>query len=182
MIKQILFLINFGNIFVSISLDILDIEVEEDLDINKSENFNIDVQMYLVFKREYKEFIIIEINFNIIRKDNKKHFYNKDNLYFKFNNIRYNNIIQINYIYNYYIFYLGFKAIDNIFFRIIFKPIKKVYREEETRHWIFIIKTTIYRTFIPSFEHLSIYIKKGSILKGYQESSCLEHYFKKIKE
>jgi len=38
-----LFLINFGNIFISIPLDILNIEAEEDSDINESENFNIDI-------------------------------------------------------------------------------------------------------------------------------------------
>ncbi len=38
-----LFLINFENMFVSISLDILDIEAEKDLDIDKSENFNIGI-------------------------------------------------------------------------------------------------------------------------------------------
>jgi len=43
MVKRIPFLINFGNTFISISLDISDIEVEENLDIDKSENFNINV-------------------------------------------------------------------------------------------------------------------------------------------
>ncbi len=38
-----LFPINFGNIFILISLDILDIEIEEDSDINKSENFNVNI-------------------------------------------------------------------------------------------------------------------------------------------
>ena len=38
-----LFLINFGNIFILISLDILDIEAEEDSDIDESENFNVDI-------------------------------------------------------------------------------------------------------------------------------------------
>ena len=37
------FPINFGNMFVSISLDILDIEAKKDSDINKLENFNIDI-------------------------------------------------------------------------------------------------------------------------------------------
>ncbi len=43
MIKQILLFINFGNIFVSIPLNISDIEIEEDSDINELENFNIDI-------------------------------------------------------------------------------------------------------------------------------------------
>ncbi len=42
---------------------------------------------------------------------------------------------------------------------------KKVYKKKETRYWIFTIKTTIYRTFIPSLEHLSIYMKKGAMLE-----------------
>ncbi len=37
------FLINFGNMFASISLNISNIEAEEDLDINELENFNINV-------------------------------------------------------------------------------------------------------------------------------------------
>ncbi len=87
-----------------------------------------------MFKEEYKEFIIIRINFNIVKNNNEEYLYNKDNLYFKFNNVRYNDIIQMNYIYNYYIFYLGFKVINNFFFKTIFKPIKKIYKEKETRH------------------------------------------------
>ena len=34
---------DFRNVFISIPLDISDIEVEKDLDIDKSENFNIDI-------------------------------------------------------------------------------------------------------------------------------------------
>ncbi len=72
----------------------------------------------------------------------------------------------MNYIYNYCIFYLELKTIYNFFFKIIFKFIKKAYREEETRYWIFIIRTTIYRTFTLLLEHPLIYIKEGAILKG----------------
>ncbi len=43
MTERILFLINFGNVFISISLNILDIEPKEDLDIDESENFNVDI-------------------------------------------------------------------------------------------------------------------------------------------
>ncbi len=177
-----LFLINFKNTFISISLDILDIEVKEDSDIDESKNFNIDVQTYLTFKGEYEEFIVIRINFNIIKRDNKEHFYNEDDLYFESNNIGHYSIIQMNYIYNYYIFYLRFKAINNFFFKIIFKSMKKVYREEETKHQIFITKTTIYRTFILSLEHPLIYIKKETILERYQKPFCLKHYLEKAKE
>ncbi len=46
-----------------------------------------------MFKRKYKEFIIIEVNLNIVKNNNKKYLYNKDDLYFKSNNIKYNNII-----------------------------------------------------------------------------------------
>ncbi len=42
MIERISFSINFRNIFISISLDILNIEVEEDSDINESKNFNVN--------------------------------------------------------------------------------------------------------------------------------------------
>src|SRR6266699_787804 len=36
--------------------------------------------MYLAFEKEYKEFIVIKINFNTIKNNGEKHFYNKDNL------------------------------------------------------------------------------------------------------
>ncbi len=73
----------------------------------------------------------------------------------------------MNCIYNYCIFYLKPKATNNFFFKTIFKPIKKTYKEEKTKHWIFIIKTTIYKTFILSFEYPSIYIKEETILERY---------------
>ena len=42
-IKRMLFPFNFENIFASISLDILDIEVEKDSDTDESKNFNTDI-------------------------------------------------------------------------------------------------------------------------------------------
>ena len=87
------FSINFGNVFITISLNILDIEAKENLDIDKSENFNVNVQIYLVFEREYKEFTVIKVNLNIIKNDSKKHLYNKDDPYLEPNNVGYNNII-----------------------------------------------------------------------------------------
>ena len=157
-----LFFIDFKNIFTLIPLNISIIEPEEDLNIDESEEFNIDVQIYLISEGEYKEFIVMDINLSIIRNDNEKHPYKKDDPYFEPNNVRYHSIIQINCIYNYYIFYLGSKAINNFFSKAIFKPIKKAYRKEETRHWIFTIRTMIYRTFIPLSKHPPIYIKKRS--------------------
>ncbi len=158
---------DFKNIFILISLDISDIEVKKDSNIDESENFNIDIWIYLVFEREYKEFIVIRINLNIVRNNSEKYLYNKDNLYLESNNVGYNDIIQMNYIYNYYIFYLKLKTIYNFFLKVIFRPMKKVYREEETKYWIFITKTTIYRTFISSFEYFLIYIKEEVIFEGY---------------
>ncbi len=38
-----LFPINFGNMFISIPLNVSNIEAEKDSDIDKSENFNADV-------------------------------------------------------------------------------------------------------------------------------------------
>ncbi len=73
----------------------------------------------------------------------------------------------MNCIYDYCIFYLGFKPIYNFFFRVIFRPMKKVYKKEETKHWIFTTKIIIYRTFILSFEYLSIYIKEKAMLERY---------------
>ncbi len=43
MIKQISLSFDFGNIFISIPLDISDIEAEKDSDIDESKNFNVDV-------------------------------------------------------------------------------------------------------------------------------------------
>ena len=40
----------------------------------------------------------------------------------------------MNYIYDYYVFHLEPKVINNFFFKTIFKSIKKVYREEKTRY------------------------------------------------
>jgi len=88
----------------------------------------------------------------------------------------------MNYIYNYYIFYLKFKIINNFFSKVIFRFIRKIYTKEETKHWIFIIKITIYRTFISLFEYSLIYIKEEAMLERYQKSCYLEHYFEKAKE
>ncbi len=88
----------------------------------------------------------------------------------------------MNYIYDYYILYLGLKATNNFFPRTMFRFIKKTYKEEKTKHWIFTIKTAIYKTFIPSFEYPPIYVKKGTTLEGYQEPFCLEHYFEKARK
>ena len=73
----------------------------------------------------------------------------------------------MNYIYDYCVLYLGLKTTNNFFFKAMFKPMKKAYKEEETRHWIFITRITIYKTFILSLEHLPIYIKEEAILEGY---------------
>ena len=91
--EQMPFSISFENTFILISLNIPNIETEENLDIDKSKNFNINIQTYLTFKREYKEFTIIKINFNTAKRDNKEHPYNKDDLYFKLNNTEHYNII-----------------------------------------------------------------------------------------
>ncbi len=72
----------------------------------------------------------------------------------------------MNYIYNYCAFYLKPKATNNFFSKTMFKFIKKVYKEEEIRHQIFIIRTVMYKTFILSFEYSSIYIKEEAILEG----------------
>ncbi len=168
MIKQMLLPFNFENIFILILLNAFDIEPEkEDLDIDKLENFNIGIQIYLASEGEYKEFIVIEVNLNIVRNDGEEHSYNEDDLYLKSNNVGYDSIIQINYIYDYYIFYLKFKTTYNFFFKAMFKFIKKVYKEEKIRYQIFIIKITMYKTFILSSEHLPIYIKEGAILERY---------------
>ena len=93
MVEQMPSLINFRNTFISISLNVSNIELEEDSDIDELKNFNISIQIYLVFERKHKEFTVIEVNFNITKNNNEKHLYNEDNLYFEFNNIGYNSII-----------------------------------------------------------------------------------------
>jgi len=47
----------------------------------------------LIFEKEYKEFTIIKINLNTMKKDGEEYLYNEDDLYFKFNNVGYNDII-----------------------------------------------------------------------------------------
>ncbi len=87
------FHIDFKNVFILISLNIFDIELKEDSNTNESENFNVDIQTYLISEGEYKEFIIIRINFKIVKKNDEEYPYNKDNFYFKPNNIGYYNIV-----------------------------------------------------------------------------------------
>ncbi len=43
MIEQILFSIDFKNVFILISLNVSDIELKEDSDIDELKNFNIDI-------------------------------------------------------------------------------------------------------------------------------------------
>ncbi len=46
-----------------------------------------------MFKREHKEFIIIKVNLNIIKNNNKEYLCDEDDLYFKPNNTGHNNIV-----------------------------------------------------------------------------------------
>ncbi len=93
MIEQILLFFNFGNTFISIPLNISNIEAKEKSDTDKLENFNINIWTYLTLEKEYKEFTVIKINLNIARNNNEEYPYNKDNLYLKSNNTGYNDII-----------------------------------------------------------------------------------------
>jgi len=43
MIERILLPIDFENVFISIPLNVSDIELKEDSDTNKSKNFNINI-------------------------------------------------------------------------------------------------------------------------------------------
>ncbi len=43
MVEQISLSIDFGNVFILIFLNILDIELKKDLDTNESKNFNVGV-------------------------------------------------------------------------------------------------------------------------------------------
>ena len=49
--------------------------------------------MYLTFEREYKEFTVIKVNLSIVKRDDKKHLYNENNLYLESNNVGYHSII-----------------------------------------------------------------------------------------
>ncbi len=133
MTERISLPLDLGNAFILILLNISDIKVEEDSDIDKSENFNMDIWIYLTSEREHEEFTVIGINFNIARNDGEEYLYEEDDLYFELNNVRYDDIIWMNYIYDYCVFYLRFKATNNFFFKAMFKFIKKVYREKEIR-------------------------------------------------
>jgi len=44
---------------------------------------------------------------------------------------------------------------------------KKAYKEEKMRYWIFTIRITMYKIFILSFEHPPMYIKEEAILERY---------------
>ncbi len=167
MIERMPLSIDFGNTFILILLNISNIELKKDSNIDKLKNFNTNLQIHLTLKGEHKEFTVIKINLNITKKNDEKHLYNENNLYFEFNNTGHYNIIQINYIYNYCTLHLKLKAINNFFLKTMFKLIKKVCREEETKHWTFIIKITIYRIFILSSEYPSIYIKEEATLERY---------------
>ncbi len=129
--------IDFGNTFISVSLNTLDIKLKEDSDIDELKKFNVDVQIYLVSEGEYEEFIMIDVNLSTIKNDDEEYLYEEDDLYFKPNNVRYYGIIQMNYIYDYYAFHLRPKAINNFFSRVMFKSIKKIYIFKEIEYWIF---------------------------------------------
>ena len=174
--------IDFGNVFISTPLNISDIEPEEDLDTDKSEEFNTDIQIYLTPEKEHKEFTVIDVNLNTAKNDDEEYLYEEDDPYFEPNNAGYHDIIQISCIYDYCIFHLGSKAINNFFLRAMFKPIKKAYIEEETRYQILTIKIAMYGTFILSLKHLPICMKERVTLKRCQEPFCLEYYLKKAKE
>ncbi len=93
MIERMLLSFDFKSVFISIPLDISNIEAEKDLDIDESKNFNVNIWIYLAFKEEYEEFTIIRVNFNIIKNNGEKYLYNKNDLYLESNNVGYNNII-----------------------------------------------------------------------------------------
>ncbi len=93
MVKRMLLSFDFKSIFISILLNVFDIEVKEELDINESENFNVSIWIYLVFEDEYKEFTVIRVNLNIVRNNGEEYLYNENDLYFEFNNVGYNDIV-----------------------------------------------------------------------------------------
>ncbi len=92
-IERILFFIDFRNVFTSISLNASNIKLKENSDIDKSKEFNIDIQIYLTSEKEYKEFIVINVNLNIVKNDGEEYPYDKDDLYLEFNNIGYHSIV-----------------------------------------------------------------------------------------
>jgi len=47
----------------------------------------------LASEKEYEEFTVIGINFNIIKNNGEEYLYDENDFYFEFNNARYNNII-----------------------------------------------------------------------------------------
>jgi len=71
----------------------LDIEPKENSDIDESEEFNVDIWIYLVFEGEYKEFMVIDVNLSIIRNDDEEYLYEKDDPYFESNNVEHYSII-----------------------------------------------------------------------------------------
>ncbi len=84
---------NFKNTFISIPLNVFNIEAEEESDIDELENFNTDIWIYLTLERKHEKFIVIGVNLNIVRNDGKEYPYNENDLYLKLNNAGYNDII-----------------------------------------------------------------------------------------
>ncbi len=180
--KRMPFILDYNNTFISIPLNVSDIEQEKELDTDESEEFNADVQTHLAPEGEHKEFTVIRVNLNTARNNGEEHPYNEDDPYLEPNNVKHHSIIWINCIYNYCAFHLESKATNNFFPRAIFKSMRRAYTFEKTKHWILTIKTTMYGTFISSSKHPPICIKEGATLERCQESSYLEHYFEKVKE
>jgi len=80
-------------------------------------------------------FISISLNtISTTKGDGEEHPYDEDDLYFEPNNAGHHSIIWISCIYDCYGFYLKFKAINNFFFKTMFRSMRKVYIEEETRY------------------------------------------------
>ena len=77
---------------------------------------------------------MIGVNLSIAKNDGEEYLYKEDDLYFEPNNIGYHGIVWINYIYDYYTFHLESKAINNFFFKAIFKLIRKMYIFKKTKY------------------------------------------------
>ncbi len=85
--------IDFGNVFISVFLNISNIELKEDSDTDKLEEFNMDIWIYLASEGEYEEFTIIDVNLNITKNDDEEHLYEEDDPYLESNNIGHYNIV-----------------------------------------------------------------------------------------
>lgn len=159
-----------------------DIEEEPESGTDDSEDFNVGEWVHLVPEGEHEEFTVGGVNLSTARNDGEERPHEEDDPYLEPNNAGHHGVAWMNCIYDYCAMHLGPKATNNFFPRPVNRPLRRAYREDETRHWILASRTASYATFTPSPEHPPMCLKEKATLEGCQEPACLEHYIAKAQE